>query len=72
MKSLQQEAEEYAKITTNQMYRDELSFIAGATSKYVEQQKIEFAIKQLKQCMKKEHLLEVSRKIKELEKQLNN
>lgn len=29
---------------------DMVSFIAGATSKYVEKQKLEFAIKQLKKC----------------------
>lgn len=52
-KELKQEAEkhkqEYSFFTKETQNQKRLSFIAGATSKYVEKQKLEFAIEQLKQ-----------------------
>lgn len=44
-------------------------FIAGATSKYVKKQKLEFAIRQLREC-KKGVFNTVENKVKELELQL--
>lgn len=74
-KELELEADLWSVNTDNvhpaDSYIAKQGFIAGATSKYVEKQKLEFAIEQLKQCMKKEHLLEVSKKIKELQQKLS-
>ncbi len=47
-KELELEAEKYRTSTINRMGIERKGFIAGATSKYVEKQKLEFAIEQLK------------------------
>ena len=80
MKELELEAEEYISDMDAEFYKDGISnyhiqqlakkdFIAGATSKYVEKQKLEFAIEQLREF--EAISWSVTEKIEELEKQLN-
>ena len=81
-KELELEAEEYAKkFDCAEDSSPQIDFIAGATSKYVEKQKLEFAIEQLKEIHSKMTFFEISNmentldnlyyKIKELEQKLS-
>lgn len=78
-RTLKQEAKEYAKTkSSSDVFKEAHSkdFIAGATSKYVEREKIKFAIEKLNDC--KNYTSKSSKddrwydnQIEELEKQLN-
>ena len=85
MKELEIEARKYANITHNRVLDEEEryykdyqkydGFIAGATSSYIEQEKIKFAIEQLNDLDKKEcgectKHLQITNKIKKLEQKL--
>jgi len=52
-KELEKEAEKYKLSTANKMAIEKFGFIAGATSKYVEKQKLEFAKSQLEKFRNK-------------------
>lgn len=81
-KELEIEAEKYVKSLFNNdllhanTYDNYYDFITGATSKYVERQKLQFAIELLNELEfnPKEHIvdfvLHIKNKIKELEEQL--
>lgn len=75
-KELELEAEKFYPIKTDDLICSPKlvrhAYIVGATSKYVEKQKLEFAIKQLKECQKQSSLPELFyNKIKELEQKLS-
>lgn len=71
-KELELEAKKYVK-DIHAMYQivGMDCFTAGATSKYVEKQKLEFAIEQLKECHQN-IFNTVENKIKELEQKLSD
>jgi hypothetical protein len=74
MKELQEEAENYADKYT-QKHDRKIGFFDGATSKYAEKQKLEYAIKQLKQHAKHNVIpflnrIDIISKIKEIEQKL--
>jgi len=76
-KELELEAEEYANIKCEMNVlkkHTKNTFIAGATSKYVEKQKLEFAIEHLKELTEKiggYSFKDVDNKLQELEQKLS-
>ena len=82
-KQLQEEAEEYEALSEYSKYEIRDAFIAGATSKYVEQEKLKFAVELLNKIKEAEiynkiryiesseidyQIMKIQQQLKELEK----